>query len=309
MLSRLVTAFLPRSKRLLISWLQSPSAVILELKKIKSVTISIVSPSICLEMMGSDAMTFFFWMSFPLSFTFINRLFSFSSHIWRAGYKRRVGPQPPCCSGIYRLNYLLERPAVLRTHCAPGSWGSSFPCHPHQQLDSVALGSWLGICILNNCLCDSDACGSRFGNLPLGRLQSLPKKITDLVGRVRMSLVKSLLRVWERRCEEWWGCIVTCYQVSGVWKLLEAYKGGGSRKMEKASLLGGQAQQLDKRLGPDGWSKVPSGENKQGTFQNINVKYLILICLRLWVLIPFCCLQTLWNSVLQTGLVPLVICG
>ena len=60
MLSRLVTAFLPRSKRLLISWLQSPSAVILELKKIKSVTISIVSPSICLEMMGSDAMTFFF---------------------------------------------------------------------------------------------------------------------------------------------------------------------------------------------------------------------------------------------------------
>ena len=49
MLSRLVIAFLPRSKCLLISWLQSPSAVILELKKIKSVTISIVSPSICHE--------------------------------------------------------------------------------------------------------------------------------------------------------------------------------------------------------------------------------------------------------------------
>ena len=47
MLSRLVIAFLPRSKRLLISWLQSPSAVILEPKKVKSVTISIVSPSIC----------------------------------------------------------------------------------------------------------------------------------------------------------------------------------------------------------------------------------------------------------------------
>ena len=47
MLSRLVIAFLPRSKCLLISWLQSPSAVILELKKIKSVTVSIVSPSIC----------------------------------------------------------------------------------------------------------------------------------------------------------------------------------------------------------------------------------------------------------------------
>ena len=47
MLSRMITAFLPRSKRLLISWLQSPSAVILEPKKIKSATVSIVSPSIC----------------------------------------------------------------------------------------------------------------------------------------------------------------------------------------------------------------------------------------------------------------------
>ena len=56
MLSRLVIAFLPRSKRLLISWLQSPSAVILEPKEIKSVTVSIVSPSICQEVMGPDAM-------------------------------------------------------------------------------------------------------------------------------------------------------------------------------------------------------------------------------------------------------------
>ena len=55
MLSRLVIAFLPRSKRLLISWLKSPSAVILEPKKIKSVTVSIVSPSICHEVMGLDA--------------------------------------------------------------------------------------------------------------------------------------------------------------------------------------------------------------------------------------------------------------
>ena len=55
MLSRLVTTFLPRSKRLLISWLQSPSAIILEPKKIKSVTVSIVSPSICHEVMGPDA--------------------------------------------------------------------------------------------------------------------------------------------------------------------------------------------------------------------------------------------------------------
>ena len=56
MLSRLVIAFLPRSKCLLISWLQSPSAVILEPKKIKSVTVSIVSPSICHEVKGPDTM-------------------------------------------------------------------------------------------------------------------------------------------------------------------------------------------------------------------------------------------------------------
>ena len=60
MLSRLVIAFLPRSKHLLISWLQSPSAVILKPKKIKSVTVSIVSPSICHEVMGPDAMIFVF---------------------------------------------------------------------------------------------------------------------------------------------------------------------------------------------------------------------------------------------------------
>ena len=59
-LSRLVTAFLKRSKCLLISWLQSPSAVILEPKKIKSVTISIVSPSTCHEVMGPDAMILVF---------------------------------------------------------------------------------------------------------------------------------------------------------------------------------------------------------------------------------------------------------
>ena len=57
-LSRLVIAFLPRSKHLLISWMQSASAVILEPKKVKSVTVSIVSPSICHEVMGPDAMIF-----------------------------------------------------------------------------------------------------------------------------------------------------------------------------------------------------------------------------------------------------------
>ena len=60
MLSRFVTAFLPRRKHLLISWLQSPSAVILEPPKIKSLTVSIVSPSICHEVMGPDTMIFVF---------------------------------------------------------------------------------------------------------------------------------------------------------------------------------------------------------------------------------------------------------
>jgi len=84
-LSRLVIPFLPRSQHLLISWLQSPSAVILEPKKIKSLTVSIVSPSICHKVVGLDAMIFIFWMlsikrTFLLSsFTFIKRLFSYSS--------------------------------------------------------------------------------------------------------------------------------------------------------------------------------------------------------------------------------------
>ena len=60
MLSRFVIAFLPRSKRLLISWLQSPPAVILEPKKIESITVSIVSPSICHEVMGPDAIILVF---------------------------------------------------------------------------------------------------------------------------------------------------------------------------------------------------------------------------------------------------------
>ena len=79
-----VITFLPRSKHLLISWLQSPSAVILEPPKIKSLPVSIVSPSICHEVMGPDAMILVFWMwsfkpAFSLSsFTFIKTLYSSS---------------------------------------------------------------------------------------------------------------------------------------------------------------------------------------------------------------------------------------
>ena len=85
MLSRFVIAFLPRSKQLLISWLQSLSTLILEPKKIKSVIVSIVSPSMCHKVMGPDAMIFIFSMLlFKLAFslfsiTLTKRIFSSSS--------------------------------------------------------------------------------------------------------------------------------------------------------------------------------------------------------------------------------------
>ena len=83
-LSWFVIAFLPRSKRLLISWLQPPSAEILEPKKLKSATVSSVFPSVYHEVMGPDALILVFWMlsfkpTFSLSsFTLIKRLFSSS---------------------------------------------------------------------------------------------------------------------------------------------------------------------------------------------------------------------------------------
>ena len=112
MLSRLVITFLPRSKRLLISWLQSLFAVILELKKIKSAT---VSPSISHKVMGQDALILVFWVlnfkpSFSLSFfIFIERLFSSSllSAI-------RV------VSSAY-LRLLIFLPALLTPACASSS--------------------------------------------------------------------------------------------------------------------------------------------------------------------------------------------
>ena len=91
MLSRLVITLLPRSKCLLISWLQSPSAVILEPQNIKSDTVSTVSPSISHEVIGPGAMVLVYWMlsfkpTFALSsFTFIKRHFSSSSLIYKRG--------------------------------------------------------------------------------------------------------------------------------------------------------------------------------------------------------------------------------
>ena len=106
---------LPRSKHLLISWLQSPSGVILEPKKIKSVIVSIVSPSICHEVMGTDAMILVVWMlsfksAFSLSFsTFIERLFS--SSLFSA---IRV------VSSVY-LSLLIFLPAILISACVSSS--------------------------------------------------------------------------------------------------------------------------------------------------------------------------------------------
>ena len=99
MLSTFVIAFLPRSNCLLILWLWSLSAEILEPKKIKSLTVSIVYPSICHEVMGPDAMILDFWTlsfkpAFPLSsLTFIKTLFNsslplawFHLHVWSYWY-------------------------------------------------------------------------------------------------------------------------------------------------------------------------------------------------------------------------------
>ena len=112
MLSRLVIAFVPRTKHLSISWLQSPSAVILEPKKIKSDTVSTVCPSTCHEVLGADAMIIVFCMlsfkpAFSLfSFTFIKRLFSSSS----------LSAITVVSSAYLRLLVLL--PAILIPACA-----------------------------------------------------------------------------------------------------------------------------------------------------------------------------------------------
>ena len=120
MLYRLVTTFIPRSKCLLISWLRSPSVVILEPPEMKSVTVSIIFPSICHEEMGLDAMILVFWMlsfnpTFLLSsFTFIKRLFiySFLSAI------REV-------SSAY-LRLLIFLPEILIPACASSGWHFSW---------------------------------------------------------------------------------------------------------------------------------------------------------------------------------------
>ena len=114
MLSRLAIAFLSRSKCLLISWLQSPCAVILEPPKVKPVTVSIVSPSIFHEVMGLDAMILMFWM---LSFTsFFTLLFHFHQEALQFlfAFCHRV------VSSAY-LRLLIFLTAILIPACASSS--------------------------------------------------------------------------------------------------------------------------------------------------------------------------------------------
>ena len=123
-------AFLLRSKHLLISWLQSPSAVILDPKKIKSLTVSIVSPSISHDVMGPDAIIFLFWIlsfhpAFTLSsFTFIKRLFSSSSlsptRVVSSAYLRLLAILPAIVEPIKGHYSDLGRP--LRGSNAELSW-------------------------------------------------------------------------------------------------------------------------------------------------------------------------------------------
>ena len=124
MLSRLVITFLPRNKRLLISWLQSPSAVILEPRKVKSATVYTVSPSICHEVMGPDAVILVFWM---LSFkpTFSLSSFTCTKRLFRSSSLSAIR----VVSSEY-LRLLIFLPAILIPPCASSSQHFSW-CNLH----------------------------------------------------------------------------------------------------------------------------------------------------------------------------------
>ena len=135
MLSRFDITFLQRSKHLLISWLQSPTTVILKPKKIKSVTVCIVSSSICHEVMGPDAKIFIFWMlsfkpAFSLSsFTFIKRLFSSSSlsavRVVSSAYVRLL----IFLQAVFFF-FLSSTSLLLPTHFPPPSCTHAQSCNP-----------------------------------------------------------------------------------------------------------------------------------------------------------------------------------
>ena len=115
MLSRFGLAFLLRSKHLLLLWLQSPSTVILEPKKIKSVTVSIVSPSICHELIGPDVMILVFWM---LSF---KPAFSLSSSTFSKGFFTSSSLSAIMLVSSAYLRLLVFLLAILIPACASSS--------------------------------------------------------------------------------------------------------------------------------------------------------------------------------------------
>ena len=152
MLSRFVIAFLPRSKCLFISWLQSPSAVIWETRKIEPVTVSIVSSSICHEVMRPDAMILLFWMlsfkpTFSISsFIFIRSHFSSSS----LSAIRMVSPA--------YLRLLIFLPEILTPACASSSLAF------HVMYSAYKLNKQVTIYSLDVLL-------FQFGNCPLFHVQ------------------------------------------------------------------------------------------------------------------------------------------
>ena len=144
MLSRLVIPFVPRSKHLLISWLQSPSAVILEPRKTKSATVSTVSLSICHEVMGPDAMILVFWMlSFKPTFKHWSSPVLYSEHYSGRFTKPDLWVDSVgCCSFLFVLIVVLRVTAacpfsltllMVQAELA-GREDSSPSGHPNSQL-------------------------------------------------------------------------------------------------------------------------------------------------------------------------------
>ena len=157
--TRFVIAILQRNKRLSNSWLQSPSAVILESKKMKSVTVSTVSPSICNEVMGPNAMILVFWMlnfkpDFSLySFTFIKRLFSSSSvsaiRVVSSAFLRLLIflPEiliPVCISSILAFHMMCSAYTLNKQSDNVQPWFTPFPIWNHCVVTCPVLtvASW-----------------------------------------------------------------------------------------------------------------------------------------------------------------------
>ena len=141
MLSKLVIAFLLRRKCLWISWLQSPSVVILEPKKIKSVTVSIVSPSICHEVMGSDAMIFTLWMlNFKpvFSLNILTRCFSAMAQ-WVKNPPGSMSKESACNAGDTG-----DTGSILMSGRSPGG-GNGNPFHYSCLESSTDRGAWQAI--------------------------------------------------------------------------------------------------------------------------------------------------------------------